>query len=146
MLNEADIGKKFPQVVADVEKGRLRFFAKAIGETDPIYTDEEAAKAAGYTSLPIPPTFIFCLKMDVPRPFENYENVGAPLEKILHGKQKFQYYKSVVAGDTLTFDSYIADIYHKKAGAMGFLVEQTKVTNQHSEHVADMISTLVVRQ
>ena len=145
MLNTSDIGKVFPSVTAEVEKGRLRFFAKAIGENNPIYTDEAAAKAAGYASLPMPPSFFFSLKMDVPNPFENYEKVGAPLAKILHANQTFIYHQSVVAGDSLTFDSHIADIYDKKAGALEFLVEKTKVSNQRGQHVADMTTTLVVR-
>lgn len=145
MLNTSDIGKVFPSVTAAVEKGRLRFFAKAIGENNPIYTDEAAAKGAGYASLPMPPSFFFSLKMDVPNPFENYEKVGAPLAKILHANQAFIYHQSVVAGDSLTFDSHIADIYHKKAGALEFLVEKTKVSNQRGQHVANMTTTLVVR-
>ena len=145
MLDTTDIGKIFPSVSAEVEKGRLRFFAKAIGEKNPIYTDDAAAKEAGYKSLPMPPTFLFSLKMDVPRPFENYENVGAPLSKILHANQDFTYHSPVVAGDTLTFKSHIADIYEKKGGALQFLVEKTKITNQEEQHVADMTTTLVVR-
>lgn len=145
MLDKTDIGKTFPSVTADVEKGRLRFFAKAIGENNPVYIDEEAAQNADYASLPMPPTFFFSLKMDVPKPFENYENVGAPLAKILHANQDFTYHKPVVAGDSLTFDSHIADIYDKKGGALEFLVEKTKVTNQLGECVADMTTTLVVR-
>ena len=145
MLNKADIGKVFPSVTSNVEKGRLRFFAKSIGETNPIYTDEAAAKEAGYASLPMPPTFFFSLKMDVPAPFENYEAVGASLPKMLHGNQQFKYYKDVVAGDSLTFESHVADIFDKKGGKMEFLVEETKVTNQHGEHVADMITTLILR-
>lgn len=145
MLNKADIGKKFPSVSCDVEKGRLRFFAKSIGETNPIYTDEAAAKEAGYNSLPVPPSFFFSLKMDVPAPFENYEVVGASLEKMLHGNQQFTYHKDAVAGDTLTFDAYISDIFDKKGGKMEFLVESTKVTNQRGEHVADMVTTLILR-
>ncbi len=145
MLDITDIGKAFPSVTAAVEKGRLRFFAKAIGENNPIYTDETAAKEAGYESLPMPPTFLFSLKMDVPNPFENYEKAGAQLAKILHANQAFIYHKSVVAGDSLTFESHIADIYDKKAGALEFLVEKTKVSNQLDQHVADMTTTLVVR-
>jgi len=145
MLNKADIGKVFPLVTANVEKGRLRFFAKATDEKNPIYTDEAAAKEAGYASLPMPPTFLFSLKMDVLDPFKNYESVGAFLPTMLHGNQQFKYYKDVVAGDCLTFKSHIADIYDKKGGKLEFLVEETKVTNQYKEHVADMITTLVIR-
>jgi acyl dehydratase len=145
MLDITDIGKVFPSVTAPVEKGRLRFFAKAIGESNPIYTDEAAAKEAGYKSLPMPPTLLFSLKMDVPNPFENYENSGAALAKILHANQAFTYHKSVVAGDSLTFESHIADIFDKKGGELEFLVEKTKVSNQLNQHVADMTTTLVIR-
>ncbi len=145
MLDKSDIGKKFPTVSADVEKGRLAFFAKAIGESNPIYFNEEAAVNAGYSSIPVPPTFLFSLKMDVPNPFENYEKIGATLAKLLHANQAFSYHQCVTAGDTLTFDSYIADIYDKKGGLLEFLVEETKVTNQLGVHVANMTTTLVVR-
>jgi len=145
MLDKRDIGKVFPKTTAEVEKGRLRFFAKAIGESNPIYIDESSAKAAGYSSLPIPPTFLFSLKMDVPNPFKNYEDIGAPLEKILHANQSFNYHKPVVTGDVVTFESFVDDVYDKKGGALEFLIEKTKVTNQLGHHVADLQTTLVLR-
>jgi acyl dehydratase len=145
MLNKAAIGKLFPSVIAEVEKGRLRFFAKAIGETNPIYTNELAAKTAGYQDLPIAPTFLFSLKMDVPEPFGNYESVGVALSKVLHANQAFEYHQQVIAGDTLRFESQVADIYDKKNGLLEFLVEKTKVSNQHGDHVADLTTTLVIR-
>ena len=64
MIDKKYIGMALPKATLEIEKGRLRFFAKSIGETDPIYTDETAAKAAGYTSLPAPPTFIFAAELD----------------------------------------------------------------------------------
>ena len=48
-------------------RGRLRFFAKAIGETDPVYTDDAAARDAGYPDLPAPPTFLFAAELDAGR-------------------------------------------------------------------------------
>ena len=56
MLDKSKIGHEFTPFTVDVEKGRLKFFAQAIGETNPIYTDETAAQAAGYKALPAPPT------------------------------------------------------------------------------------------
>ena len=63
MIDRKFIGHAFPVHTTDVEKGRLRFFAKAIGETNPIYTEESAAKDAGYRAIPAPPTYLFCLEM-----------------------------------------------------------------------------------
>ena len=61
VIDRKIIGLKFPDHAAQVEAGQLRFFAKAIGETDPISSDEDAAKAAGHPALPVPPTFFFSL-------------------------------------------------------------------------------------
>ena len=63
MVDQSAIGREFTPVTAHVEPGRLRFFAKAIGETNPVYRDAEAAAAAGYAALPVPPTYLFCLEM-----------------------------------------------------------------------------------
>src|SRR5213076_1850421 len=57
MADKSLIGRQMSQGTVDVEKGRLRFFAKAIGESDPVYTDESAARDAGHPTLPVPPTF-----------------------------------------------------------------------------------------
>ena len=55
MIDRTYIGRALASHTVEVEKGRLRFFAKVIGETNPIYTDEAEARDAGYASLPTPP-------------------------------------------------------------------------------------------
>lgn len=145
MIDRKHIGRVFPSSQAEVEKGRLRFFAKAIGETDPVYTDEAAAKHAGYASLPVPPTFLFSLEMEKPDPFTWIGEVGMDLTRILHGEQSFTYHQPACAGDTLTFASRIEDIYEKKGGALSFVVRAVKVTNQHGAHVADLRSSIAHR-
>lgn len=145
MIDKKHIGKMFPPLTAELEKGRLRFFAKAIGETDPVYTDEAAAKAAGYRSLPMPPTFLFCLEMEQPDPYAWFGEVGLELPKILHGEQSFTYHLPACAGDVLTFSARIVDIYDKKKGALEFMVKETRVTNQNGEHIADVRNVIVQR-
>ena len=136
---------EMPPHSVDVEKGRLRFFAKAIGETDPVYTDEEAAHAAGYRSLLAPPTMAFCLEMDKPEPFAVLKELGVDLGRILHGEQAFEYHADICAGDTLTYRTKVSDIFDKKDGALEFIVEDTTVTNQEGARVATMRRTIVVR-
>jgi acyl dehydratase len=101
MIDRAYIGTDFPKVVLEIEKGRLRFFAKAIGETDPIYTDETAAKAAGYPSLPAPPTFIYAAELDAGRLEPAMKALGIDLTRTLHGEQHFTYHGPICAGDTI---------------------------------------------
>ncbi len=146
MIDRKFIGHAFPAHTTDVEKGRLRFFAKAIGETNPIYTEESAAKDAGYRAIPAPPTYLFCLEMlDVADPFVEYEKMGIHLSKILHGEQTFHYYQPVCAGDTLHFQSKVTDIYEKKGGALQFVVQDTEAKNQSGDLVAELRRVFVVR-
>ncbi|MCY1266799.1 hypothetical protein D9M68_182370 [compost metagenome] len=145
MADKSLIGRSLGVTHAEVEKGRLRFFAKAIGETDPVYTDEAAARAAGYKSLPVPPTFLFCLQGEGRDLGEFLDLLGWDLGRILHAEQEFIYHKPAVAGDVLSFDTTIADIYEKKGGALQFVVQNTRVTNQDGEHIADIRSSLVQR-
>jgi len=145
MIDKALIGKTFPPYAVEAEKGRLRFFAKAIGETDPIFVDEAAARAAGYRSLPLPPTFLFTMEIDRPDPLAWFYEVGLDLPKVLHGEQSFTYYMQACAGDILTFASRIVDVYDKKNGALDFIVKETRVTDQTGSHVADLRSVIVQR-
>lgn len=144
-LDTKHIGHTFAPFSVDVEKGRLKFFAKAIGQADPVYSDEAAAKAAGHPALPVPPTFLFCLEMDAPNPGAIRDLLDLPVPKVLHGEQRFRYRGMAYAGDTLTFQQRIADIYAKKGGLLEFVVRETRVTNQHGQHIADLHGITVVR-
>ncbi len=145
MIDRQYIGHRFPVFQVEVEKGRLRFFAKAIGETDPVYFDEKAAKAAGHPGLLVPPTFLFCLEMESPDPAAIRNLLGLDYRRLLHGEQGFIYHAPVYAGDTLSFDQRIEDIYDKKNGALEFVLRKTRVTNQHQKLVAELRTVTVMR-
>lgn len=145
MIDKKHIGRTTPPMTFDIEKGRLRFFAKAIGETNPIYSDEAAAKAAGYVSLPAPPTFLFCLEMETNSLWDNIAAMGVPVGKILHGSQSFTYHAPVCAGDRITFVTKVSDIYDKKGGALEFIVEDSTATNQDGVLVGELQRVIVVR-
>ncbi|MDD2546444.1 MAG: MaoC family dehydratase N-terminal domain-containing protein [Burkholderiaceae bacterium] len=145
MIDKKFIGQVMPAYSVDVEKGRLRFFAKATGQTDPVYWDEAVAQAAGYPGLPVPPTFLFCLEMETPDPAAIRDLLGLDYRTLLHGEQGFVYHRMAFAGDRLSFEQKIEDIYEKKGGALEFVVRLTRVTNQRGEHVADLRGSTVVR-
>ena len=145
MIDRRHIGHDLPPFQVVVEKGRLRFFAKATGQTDPVYTDEAAAGDAGHPGLPVPPTFFFCLEMEAPNPAAIRELLGMDYRSLLHGEQGFSYHAMAYAGDTLTFRQRIEDIYDKKNGALEFVVRKTRVSNQRDELVAELRSITVVR-
>lgn len=139
------VGYRNRPFAAEVEKGRLRLFAKAIGETDPLYSDESVARAAGYRSLPVPPTFLFCLEMERPDPYDWFHDLGIPLGWVLHGEQAFVYHETACAGDTLHFAGEVTDIYDKKDGALEFLIQHNVITQADGRAVAEFDRTVVIR-
>jgi acyl dehydratase len=145
MIDKKWIGHDVGASVLAVERGRLRFFAKAIGETAPVYTDESAAHDAGYADLPAPPTFLFAAELDSGAMFGLLEMLGVPAQKVLHGEQSFEYLGPMVAGDTVTVSSRIKDIYDKRNGALEFIEIESRAVNQHGDPVARMRSVTVVR-
>ncbi|MEM5401069.1 MULTISPECIES: MaoC family dehydratase N-terminal domain-containing protein [Paraburkholderia] len=146
MIDKSHIGALISRHTALVEAGRLRFFAKATGQTDSRYVDDEAAREAGYPALPVPPTFLFCLEMESPNPRATVERLNIDIGRVLHGEQRFRYHRMAFAGERLAFETRIADIYDKKGGALEFVVRETRVTNaQDDAPVADLRSVIVVR-
>lgn len=145
MTDKSIIGSRLGGGTVDVEKGRLRFFAQATGQRDPIYIDESAARDAGHPTLPVPPTFLMCLNSEVSDIHQTLATLGMDLGRILHAEQAFEYHHMAYAGDTLTFETKVADVYEKKGGALQFAVNETRVTNQKGEHIADLRGTIVQR-
>lgn len=145
MIDKKFIGYKLKPSVLLLDRTRLQFFAKSIGEQDPVYLDPAAAQAAGYADLPAPPTFLFAAELDSGANDQLLTDLDIPLVKLLHGEQSFRYIKPVCAGDTVSVESTITDIYDKKGGKLEFVVKDSRVTNQKVELVAEMRTVLVVR-
>lgn len=145
MIDKNHIGHEFPSFATDIEKGRLKFFAKAIGETNPIYTDEAAALNAGYKAIPAPPTYMFSVDLDGPELLPILKLLKLDLGRVLHGSQEFEYLGQIYAGDKIKQTCKIVDIYDKKGGALEFVVQESAYTNQHGELVGKARQTLVYR-
>lgn len=124
-----------------VERGRLRAFAHAIGETDPVYTDADAARAAGHPDVLMPPTFLFSLELEAPDPLGWVEQVGADLRGILHGEQSFTHHLPVHAGDTISVRPRITESYAKN-DRMDFVVKRTEF--RRGDDLVGTAETLVV--
>jgi len=144
MIDQRFVGWQLPAVPVDVERGRLRFFADVIGETDPVYRDVAAARAAGHPDLPVPPTFFFTLNLESPNLFDE---MGVDLRHVLHGEQQFTYHRMAHAGESFTLHSRVADIYHKagKGGMLEFIATDTSVHDGAGGPVADLRSVTVVQ-
>ena len=135
--------------VVDVEAGFLTFFAKATGETNPIYFDDAAARAAGHRAILMPPTYLFSLHMSHPAMrgdlFNKESGIGVDQSRILHGEQGFIYHRPIYAGDRITIRTTTEDIYAKKGGALEFIVQRTRFENDEGELCAEARQVTIVR-
>src|SRR3979490_3274493 len=100
MVDRNATGREAKPAVNEVEKGAIRRFAEALGETNPIYFEEAAARAAGYRSVVAPPTFPTTLR------------AGSDLREglLLSPGQRFEYARPIVAGDKLTVRSKVVEV------------------------------------
>jgi acyl dehydratase len=131
MLDRRIIGKNFPPALNEIEKGAIRRYAEAIGETNPLYFDEQAALAAGYRGLLAPATFPATLTGGV----DYREALGITQRSILIAEQSFEYYHPICAGDRLMVTTKIVDIFekHGSAGAMDFAVIEDEGRDESGE-------------
>ncbi|MEY3660019.1 MAG: hypothetical protein RLZZ169_844 [Pseudomonadota bacterium] len=128
----------------DVERGRLRFFAKVIGLTDPVYSDLDAARRAGHRDLPVPPTFLgHSLELELPNPMGWLAALGGDLTKTTHAEQSFVYHATAYAGDRLVLHRRIVDVYTRKGGTLEFVVKQTDV-RRGTQTLAEIQSTIAL--
>jgi acyl dehydratase len=139
----AYVGRSSPPVEVEVEPGHIRRFAEAVGDDNPIYRDEAAARRAGYPALPAPPTFAVAL-----RPADPRDGVPIDWRKLLHGEQQLSYRRPLYAGDRLTLVQTIKEAYVKegKAGPMDFMVLETVATDGKGQEVFTSRSLTVIRQ
>ncbi|WP_214106132.1 MaoC family dehydratase N-terminal domain-containing protein [Acrocarpospora catenulata] len=145
-LDSSLIGQVRPGGTLLVTRSRLRLFAKATGQTDPLFTDVEAARKKGHPDLPVPPTFYFGVDLEMPDALGYLREIGVDPRALLHGEQEFTYHQMAYAGDELTSSSVVADVFEKKGGALKFLVTEVPIVNQHGTTVVTMRNTLVVRE
>ena len=135
---------QFAPLTVEVEHGSLRFFATTIGETDPVYLDTDAARAAGHRDVVVPATYLFSLGLQAQDPFGFLGELGVDALRVLHGEQAFVYHALAYAGDRLTLQDRIVDVYTKRDGTLEFLTKQTTVSRDGVD-VAELRSVIVVR-
>ncbi len=136
-----------------VERGPVAVFAEAVKDPDPVYRDAAAAREAGFSSVPVPPTFPFVMAhwgalADLQDAGSGGEREAALLEVLapllraggllLHGEQEFEYHSPILVGDVLTGEGRVADVYEKETpgATMTFVVTETTWRHDSSGEVA----------
>jgi acyl dehydratase len=121
---------------------KIREYAAAVGETNPIYFDRQAAREAGFPDVPAPPMFavVYCAWMS---PVISDPRFGIDYDRMLHGGQAFRWGVPACAGDTITTHASLARAFTK--GKLTFYVIESQSTNQDGETVVEGSWTMIVR-
>ncbi|MGH9137255.1 MAG: FAS1-like dehydratase domain-containing protein [Acidimicrobiales bacterium] len=144
------VGRSTGKAVLRVERGPVTTFAEAVTESSPIYQRADAAQAAGFDDIPVPPTWFFSAASHwgafpeqqpadaEPERNPTMEVIGALRAKggmILHGEQEFTYHRPVVVGQTVRSEGEVVDLYEKASGdrTMTFFVTETKYFDESGE-------------
>ena len=101
-VNTDAIGKTLPPTTYAVGREKIREYAQAVGETDPLYLDVEAARAAGYADVVAPPMFCVVYSLQAVWPALFDDEIGIDFARMVHGGQEFRWGELVVAGDEIT--------------------------------------------
>ncbi|MFV9503811.1 MAG: FAS1-like dehydratase domain-containing protein [Oscillochloridaceae bacterium umkhey_bin13] len=145
MIDQANLGRRFGPYQVTVERAHIQAMATTLGSTDPLHHDPAAAQAAGWPDLVAPPTLPTRYGLWANPPLlAELATLGAPLPRLLHGEQVYQYMAPIVAGDTLTSQPTIVGLERKQgqSGPFELLTLETRWHNQRGEQV--LVDRLVV--
>jgi acyl dehydratase len=142
-VNTEAVGKTYPASVYAVGREKIREYAYAVGETNPLHLDVEAARAAGYGDVIAPPMFavVYSGRAITPALFD--PEVGIDFANMLHAGQEFAWGPVVVAGDEIATTTEVKGISER--GGMGFYEFETVSRNQHGETVCTGTWRQIVR-
>jgi acyl dehydratase len=136
-------GKTYEPKIYAVGREKVREYANAVGETNPVHLDVEAARAAGYADVVAPPMFAVVYSAPAMAPAVLDPDVGINLAMMVHGGQEFVWGQPVVAGDEITTRASVKDISERDG--KGFYVFETVSRNQDGDTVATGTWTNIVR-
>jgi acyl dehydratase len=138
------IGKKFPPYEYEVGREKIREYANAVGETDPVHHDREAAQAAGFRDVVAPPMFAVVYSAGAVGPAIFDPEVGLNFAMMVHGGQEFVWGEPVCSGDVITTTNEFKD-YSEKDDGKRFFVFESVSTNQDGQEVCRATWTNIVR-
>ena len=146
-VNKDVKGKEYPPFTVTVERGKIKEFARAIGDPSPFYLDDAVGRASQWGDIVAPPTFPITFRDENADTGVMLRDLGVDISRILHGEQEFEHFKPIRPGETYLCRSRVTDIYEKagRSGAMAFVVREMTVTDGDNDIACLVRSITVVR-
>jgi hypothetical protein len=157
------VGRPTGKATITIERGPVTMFAAAVTEKSPVYRRQDAAQAAGFADIPVPPTYFFSAGSfwgafaetqppdATPERNPTMEIIGSLMANggiVLHGEQEFTYHRPIVVGETLHSEGKVVDLYEKQSGerTMTFLVTENEYRTGDGELVLTSRMNLIHRK
>ena len=146
-INKSIVGRELPPFAVTVERGKIKEFARAIGDSNPSHLDDRIGAASEWGDIIAPPTFAITFRDEAADTGALLRELGTDISRVLHGEQEFELHGSIRPGETYLCRGKVTDIYEKtgKSGPMAFVVRETAVTDRANELVATLRSVTVIR-
>ena len=143
-LNQEFVGRSFPpSPVYQVGREKIREFATAIGDSNPVFHDPAAAAALGYADVIAPPTFAILVSLKAVTSVAHDPDLGLDYSRVVHGDQRFVYTRPICAGDELVVTATIESA--RTVAGNDMLSARADVATTAGEHVVTTYSTIVAR-
>ena len=143
-MNPAIQGRTYPRTRPYlVGREKVREFARAVLAADPLSTDPDAARAAGFADVVAPPTFAVVVQEATLAQLLADEDAGIDFSRVVHGEQRFSFSRPIVAGDELSAVLTVTSV--KTLGGNAMVTAESAISDAQGEHVVTAVSTLVVR-
>jgi acyl dehydratase len=142
-VNTKAIGKTYEPALYAVGREKVREYARAVGETNSVHLDLDAARAAGYADVVAPPMFAVVYSAPAVGPPIFDPELELNFAMMVHGGQEFEWGPLVVAGDEITTTASVKDISERDG--RGYYVFESISTNQRGEQVCRGTWTNIVR-
>ena len=142
-MSHQALGKAYPPFEYEVGREKIREYSYAIGASNPVHFEREAAEAEGFRDVVAPPMFAVVYSAGSVGPGVLDPDLGINLMLMLHGSQEFVWGEPVCAGDTITTETTFKD--HREEDGRTYFVFESVSKNQDGDEVVRATWTNIVR-
>lgn len=143
VIDKKFMGKEYPATEYEIGREKMKEYARAVGDENPLYHDREAGAASGYGDNVAPPLFASVYNlMGCAQMFFDPE-LKLNMAMLVHGEQEFEFHEPVKPGDLITTTGRIAEI--KEKGNNDIVVYEARSLNQDGDLVTVGRATFVIR-
>lgn len=144
VLDRSFIGRTYPAIeVYEVGREKIREFADAIGDPNPVYRDPDVARSTGHLDVIAPPTFPIVVTARIGEQVLFDPELGLDYTRVVHREQRFQSARPVRAGDRLSGVLTVDDI--RAVAGNDLISTRVEITDEQGEPVVTAYATLVAR-